>query len=240
MKKIFYTLLCITAITFSCQSDRDNPKRIISFSDIKWEVREAMEKSPGPNNWSSSEGSVFIDTQGQLHLKIRKIAGIWHAAEISTQKSFGYGKYIFYVATNVEALDANVVLDLFTYEKDDKKLAIEFTRFGNPSNDVGSYTVQEKPATSINKKTFPLHLNGTHSTHIIEWTPAGINFESYHGHAPTLPSEELLISRWTYKGAYNPSAGNERLCINTWLFQGKPPTSDKDIEIIISKVYVPY
>jgi len=240
MKKIFYSVLFFAVTILSCASDSPVPQRVISFSDLKWDVREAIEEGPGPNNWSSSKGSVFVDSLGQLHLKIRKIAGLWHAAQVTTQKSYGYGKYIFYVATNVEELDPNVVTGLFTYENDAQEIDIEFSRFGNAANEVGSYTLQPKPYNQENKHSFPLRLNGTHSTHIINWTPEGIYFESYHGHSPSLVSESLLISRWTYKGEKNPPVGKERLNINAWLFQGNAPAVDKDIEVIISKVFVPY
>lgn len=240
MKKRCAILLLFCLLIMSCINDENSPERIISFSGIKWEVREAIDQGPGPNNWSSSKGSVFVDSQGQLHLKIRKIAGIWHCSQITAKKSYGYGKYLFYVSTNVEELDPNVVTGLFTYENDSKEIDIEFTRFGNPLNDVGLYTVQPTPYTANNKHTFPLNLHGTHTTHSINWTPKGIYFESYHGHSPSLPSEEMLINRWSYEGTRNPPVGNERLNLNFWLFQGKSPETNKDIEVIISKVFVPH
>ncbi|PCI35352.1 MAG: hypothetical protein COB60_03465 [Flavobacteriaceae bacterium] len=240
MKIRFHLLLLLVTISISCQNNSNSPKRSIQFSGIEWDVREAIKAGPGANNWSSSKGSAFVDSMGQLHLKIRKIAGIWHCSEITSQKSFGYGKYIFFVATNVETLDPNVVTGLFTYEDDSREIDIEFTRFGDPTKEVGSYTVQPKPYDDKNKHTFSLNLNGTHATHIMEWTPEGINFESFHGHFTSLPSEDQLISRWSYKGNRNPPTGKERLHLNFWLFQGNPPAIDSDVELIISKVYVPY
>ncbi len=240
MKKYTYLLIILITLTISCQNESDSPIRSIQFSEIEWDVKEAINAAPGGNNWSSSEGSVFVDSKGQLHLKIRKIAGIWHCAQVTAQKSYGYGKYIFFLATDVETLDPTTVTGLFTYENDHREIDIEFSRFGKTTTPVGSYTLQPKPYTEENKHTFPLNLNGTHSTHIFEWTPEGINFESFHGHFTSLPSEDQLISRWSYKGAKIPPVGNELLNLNLWLFQGESPASDKDITVIISKVYVPY
>lgn len=210
----------------------------ITFSGIKWIVRSGT-GGPGPNNWSNSSSSVWVDSQGRLHMKIRKIDNTWYCSEIYAQQSMGYGEYKFYVSSNVENFDPNIVVGLFLYESDSKEVDIEFSRWSNPSNVDGWYTVQPPPYNSSNQNSFPLNLTGDYSTHRFVWSSSNIFFQSYHGHYSTLPSSDFLINQWTYTGNNNPAPGNERLHINFWLFQGQPPTNQNEAELIVSSVFVP-
>ena len=45
--------------------------RTISFAGRKWTVKTGT-GAPGPNYWSDSSSSVWVDSSG-LHLKIRKV-----------------------------------------------------------------------------------------------------------------------------------------------------------------------
>src|SRR5271165_635656 len=78
--------------------------RTLQFAGQTWNVRKGH-GGPGPNRWSDARESVWVDDQGRLHLKIRQIAGEWACVEVWTQKSLGYGDYVFQVASNVEKYD---------------------------------------------------------------------------------------------------------------------------------------
>jgi len=210
----------------------------IQFAGIQWTVRSGS-GGPGPNYWSNSSNSVWVDSQGQLHMKIRKSGNTWYCSEIYAQQSFGYGEYKFYVSSNVENYDPNIVAGLFLYENDSREIDIEFSRWGNQSNVDGWYTVQPPPYTSSNQNSFSLNLTGDYSTHRFVWSNSNIYFQSYHGHYSTLPSTDFLINQWTYTGNNNPPVGNERLHINFWLYNGQPPTNQNEAELIIGAVYVP-
>lgn len=213
--------------------------KTIEFAGIIWDIKSGNGSGPGPNNWSNSSDSVWVDSNGNLHLKIRKVGNTWHCAEIVAQKSFGYGEYRFYVANNVQNYDPNIVAALFTYENDDREIDIEFTKWGKSYNNDGWFTVQPEPYNKSNQKCFMLNLSGNHSTHKFIWAPNNIFFQSYHGHYPTVPSLEYLINEWTYTGKHNPKVGKERLILNLWLFEGKPPENQQEAEFIISAVYMP-
>jgi hypothetical protein len=210
----------------------------IKFSGIYWNVRSGG-GGPGPNNWSGSSNNVWVDSLGQLHLKIRKIGNSWYCSEIYTQRSFGYGEYRFYVSSNVEKYDPEIVVGLFTYENDSREIDIEFSRWEDTTSLDGWYTVQPPPYNSVNQDSFALNLKGNYSTHKIIWSRDSIFFRSYYGHSKILPSPDSLINQWTYSGNKNPPVGNERLHINFWLYGGKPPANRQDAELIISAVYVP-
>ncbi len=67
-----------------CEVTYDGYSSRIAFSDYVWAVKDHGKSlaGPGPNRFSDSSGSVFDDDDGRLHLKIRKIKGKWHAAEV--------------------------------------------------------------------------------------------------------------------------------------------------------------
>ncbi|MFZ0453220.1 MAG: T9SS type A sorting domain-containing protein [Ignavibacteriaceae bacterium] len=232
-KKILFLLI----ILFSFSATGLLAQRKIQFSGINWYVRNDP-GGPGPNEWSDSNNNVWVDSSGYLHLKITKVGNTWYCSEIYTDKSFGYGKYIFQLANNVEKYDQNIIVGLFTYENDSREIDIEFSRWGDPKSDAGWYTVQPPPYTSQNERHFPLHLSDDYSSHIIHWTKDSINFQSYRGNFDKVPSADSLIWQWTYKGSKNPPVGNERLHINFWLLEGHAPVNNKEAELIIKSVSV--
>lgn len=197
----------------------------IQWSGYTWNVRSGI-ANPGPNNWSADVRNVWVDTYGDLHLKIRNYNNIWYCSEIVAQQSLGYGEYTFQVSTNVETLDKNVVLGLFTYETDTREIDVEFARWGVSTNPAAQFVVQ--PSSASTKVSFPLNLTDNFSTHKFNWDPTGIVFQSYYGLSTT-----SLIKQWIYQGSYNPPAGNERVHLNLWLYQGKAPSNLLDAEVVI-------
>lgn len=101
----------------------------ILFSGYIWDVRNSDLSGPGPNYWSNNTENVWLDENGYLHLKITYTDGKWVCPEVRTQ-TLGYGTYTFYTASNIDALDKNVVLGLFAYKDDSHEVDIEFSRWG--------------------------------------------------------------------------------------------------------------
>lgn len=209
----------------------------IQFSGLNWNVKTGS-GGPGPNNWSDSQESVWVDNNGYLHLKIRKQGDTWLCSEIYSQESFGYGKYKFLVYGNVEEFDPNIVTGLFTYENDEREIDIEFSRWGDPESEAGWYTIQPPPYTN-SQYNFALNLSNNFSTHQFQWDEDSVQFQSFRGHQAGTPSTDSLIAQWTYQGYKNPPAGNERLHINFWLMGGNPPLNQQEAELEIRAVFVP-
>ncbi|HEY3372020.1 MAG TPA: T9SS type A sorting domain-containing protein [Prolixibacteraceae bacterium] len=206
----------------------------ITWSGYTWKVRSGI-GGPGPNKWNASPSNIWVDDLGNLHLKIIKIGNNWYCSEITLLQSLGYGAYTFQVATNVEKLDKNIVLGLFTYETGSREIDIEFSRWGNAASVDGWYTIQPQPYNNLNQKSFPLNLSGDYSTHQFKWTSSEIYFQSDYGHGV-----DNLINKWTYKGVNNPPAGEERLHLNLWLFNGNAPSNLQEAEVIIKSFkYLP-
>jgi hypothetical protein len=214
---------------YSFQNDNSTISQI-QWSGFTWNVRNGT-GGPGPNNWLATTSNIWVDAQGNLHLKILKIGNEWYCSELSLQQSLGYGEYTFQLSSNPENFDKNVVVGLFTYESDTREIDLEFSRWGFESNPVGWYVVQ--PSTPDSRSNFLLNLTGDYSTHKFHWGPTEIIFQSIHGHYQNLPNEDYLINQWIYQGSQIPPFGNERLHLNFWLNQGTPPSNQQEVEVVI-------
>ncbi|HYT29055.1 MAG TPA: glycoside hydrolase family 16 protein [Ktedonobacteraceae bacterium] len=118
--------------------------RTIEFSGNQWVVKDGGEerRGPGPNYFSSSPENVWVDSQGQLHLKITNRNNRWYCAEVSLEKPLGYGTYEFFVNGRFDQLDPHVVDGLFLYEDDAHEIDIEFGRWGKRSGENLQYVLQ--------------------------------------------------------------------------------------------------
>lgn len=240
----FKILLSVLIMLCACSSDSFEPDeqtvqtdRIIEFSGYEWIVRTSDDNKvgPGPNYFSDSEDNVWVDEDGRLHLKIVQRGGIWYCSGIILKQSLGYGKYVFYLSSDVRKLDQHVVGGLFTYLNDEEEIDIEFSRWSDPDNQDSQFAVQ--PANrSGNKERYDLNLLTEHSIHSFDWQPDGIVFSSRQGHGLTI-DDENRIHEWTYQGSdIPPSRGTERLRLNLWLFRGRVPSDVKEQEMIVDKV----
>jgi hypothetical protein len=208
--------------------------RAVRFAGKTWDVKAGVH-GPGNNHWSDGDQSVRVDDQGRLHLKIRRIDGVWNCAEVSTQESFGYGTYTFEVASDVEAYDPNVVVGLFTYLDDAHEIDVEFSRWGNAADpDTSQYVIQPGIRPEDIKRFRP-GLDGDVSTHRFLWREGFVRFQSYRGFGV---AGGRLVQDWASKSPDIPKAGGEKLHINLWLNKGCPPTDSKEAELIVKGVTV--
>ena len=113
-------LLTITILALCCLGIVEGltAERTILFSGRTWAVKSSSggKVGPGPNYFSNSPESVWVDGEGFLHMKVRKINGAWNSAEIALTQSLGYGRYVLYTASRIDLLDKNLVLGMFTYD----------------------------------------------------------------------------------------------------------------------------
>jgi len=241
--KSFKIFFGFTALLFSCSSsvEPDEPipvptERIIKFSGYDWVVRTSDDSKvgPGPNYFSDSEDNVWVDDNGRLHLKIVQKGGNWYCSGIVLRKSLGYGKYVFYLASDISKLDQNAVGGLFTYLNDEEEIDIEFSKWSNPDNKDSQFAVQPSDKAG-NKARYDLNLLTERSTHSFNWQADRIEFFSRQGHGSTTDVSNL-IHEWTYQGnSIPPSRTTERLRMNLWLFRGQIPSDAKEQEMIVEK-----
>lgn len=251
MKKNNYFLIIYIIIVFqfvSCNmnnndnnssnnssDDNDSLSKVLSFSGYEWVVRSSKTKEgPGPNYFSSSAENVWIDEDGYLHLKITRKNNKWYCAEIYSKSNFGYGKYIFNFSTQIDQIDKNVVVGLFTWDDDPdynhREIDIEFSKWGDALNENSQFVVQpwnRQGDTNIHR----FNINDVSATiHSFDWENSSIEFKSIF---------EATEENWIYNGGDVPIPGNEKACINFWLCD-ESPSDDKEAEIIITKFeYIP-
>ncbi|MBL9134767.1 MAG: glycoside hydrolase family 16 protein [Verrucomicrobiales bacterium] len=213
------------------------PAATITFSGLQWTVR-AGTGGPGPNTWDPA--NVRVDDQGGLHLKLAHRDGRWTCAEVTSRQRFGFGRYRFVVEGTVDRWNAQVVLGLFNYPTGDvggdgtHEIDIEFARWGRADAPAGNYTIWPiDPALKPTSKTFAFSLKGTTSIHQWDWRSTRVNWESAE---PDRDGSPIVFQQWTYA----PDDAARRIAqkpmpihFNLWLFQGRPPSDGKEVEVVI-------
>ncbi len=99
---------------------------LVKFSGYTWQVRSSGLSNPGPNYFSDSPTSVYVDKKG-LHIIPVFEGGVWKCAEVSISTPLGYGKYEVEVECDFETLNPHLVAALFLYESDTCELDIEYS-----------------------------------------------------------------------------------------------------------------
>jgi hypothetical protein len=193
---------------------------------LTWGVKTSSAKvGPGPNVFSDAPSDVWVDGAG-LHLSITKYGGQWRCTEVVGVDSLGYGRYRWTVASNVSNLDPSVVLGLFTWndapDYNHREIDIEFAKWSDLSSGTDAqYTVQ--PWDGAGHRFLFDHQATSPTTHEFTWRPASVEFKS-----------SSRLEPWVYSGAGIPVPGGENPRTNFWLFRGKPPTSGKRLEVVLS------
>lgn len=210
----------------------------LHFSGYDWTVKSGNDLGPGPCNWS--ESNVWVDADGDLHLKISNADGAWSCAEIESVKRLGFGEYQFWVVGAIDKLDPNVVLGLFDYPTPDvgkdgtNEIDIELARWGHPEWPNLNYTIWPAQAgLAPGGKTYSFSLNGTFTTQRFTWRRGSILFRSLNGHRN---DNQFPIAKWTYAPAQAARHIPQKplpVHLNLWLFDGHPPTDGQEVEIVI-------
>jgi hypothetical protein len=200
--------------------------RTVAFDGYTWTVKASTRKiGPGPNLFSPD--LAWIDASGALHLRIAKVGGRWNVSEVINQATLGYGTYSWTVRADLDALDRQVVLGLFTWNDDPaynhRELDVEFARWGNASDPTnGQYVVQPYDRAG-NLQRIRQAPGFATTTHGFTWRPDRVDF--FSSAAPT---------SWSYAGADVPRPGGENARMNLWLFRGVAPSNGQPAEVVIT------
>lgn len=213
------------------------PLQTIRFSGYTWNIKTPVTpQGPGPNYWNGK--NVWVDTRGQLHLKISKTAdGKWSCGEVYTTEKFGYGTYEWQVEGALNALDKNVVLGLFNYSGKDglDEMDIEFARWGNDSFPILNYTVWPAVKQEKRNDTYgsDFLMKSLYSTHRFTRTEKNVVYKSLHGYQE---NDTGLFEQHSFN---TPGTSISTLpmpvFMNCWLFEGRSPSDEKEVEIIIHR-----
>lgn len=210
----------------------------LHFAGYDWTVKEGDGLGPGPCDWRAS--NAFVDPAGDLHLKISHDGGTWSCAEVELTQSLGFGKYQWWVSGPIDRLDPNVVLGLFNYPPPEvgpdgtNEIDIELARWGDPSAQNLNFTVWPArvpipPAAT----TFDFTLSGLQTTQRFTWTSQSIYFQSLYGYRD---NNRFPIATWKLAPPNPPRRIPQHplpVHMNLWLFEGKPPTDGREVEVVI-------
>ena len=256
---IFLSLHILQPVTAEMNQDR---RRTIEFSGFLWSVKEcSVPLGPGPNYFSASSRNVRLGSGGELHLNIVERRGRWYCSEVICEEPLGYGTYIFSVKGDINQLDPQAVLGIFTWDTTpvlaNREIDIEFSRRGDPSRrENGQYVLQPFDEEKIHR--FEFDLDTGYSTHVLKWTPDALDFFSYAGYitpdqflaqenrgqalADTATADTVtLLASWKYSKAEDiPDPGDARVRINYYLYQGTSPFTGTPTGIIIERfLFIP-
>lgn len=237
--------LCALLVPVSAQ---EGSIKTLKFSGYTWEVREQGKSGPGPNYWDAR--NVWVDRDGNLHLKITRVKGAngdeWHCAELTSTEKFGFGRYEFQTLGRVDRFDQNIVLGLFdypTYGEDPdgtNEIDIEFARWGNAKYPNGNFTIYPAEGKRGTKDSFtfeyalPATTPNPLATHRFTRTRKQVELLTFNGAGR---AGDKPLARWTYAPAEARLIPQKPLAthLNLWLFQGKPPMDGKEVEVVLKK-----
>jgi len=145
------------------------------------------------------EENAFVDTLGRLHLRLSRCQDSWCAAEVFTKDTVGYGKYTFQIDSELDTLDPNITLGIFTWDaiasdQFHSEWDIEFARWGTPNASFSAqYVVQ--PYTGPNNMLRFLMSSAAPTTHTVNWSQSQVNFASNAGTIGATANQPVHIQR---------------------------------------------
>jgi len=241
--KVGVALFAVLLICSAASQNREKSKirwgEPFSFSGYDWQAKATTRGrvGPGPNLYSSDRDNVWIDDAGHLHLRTTYKKNRWWCAEIASIESFGYGTYKFHLEKVPDELNEQVVLGLFTWDDDPdqyyREIDIEVSNWGDPARDNTQFVVQPHGAPN-HKSSFDSPLTESPLIYSFNWTKTKISFQAIDA---TLfnQAEDSIVHEWVYSGQPIPSPANENARVCLWLYQGKPPTDRREVEVILSR-----
>jgi hypothetical protein len=211
--------------------------RSLRFSGYDWHVKLApcLTINPGPCYYGDSTNQVWLDDTGRLHLRASYNSNRWWSAEVISMRRFGYGRYVFFVDTSIDAVDANAVWGCFVYGDKPcgtwREIDFEFTRWGNTNDTNNAQFVVQPGDAPEHRERFRVAPTATNSTHVFVWDTDRVTFQTYAGHSTNSAD---LIHEWTSTNAI-PVPGDDTVRLNLYLADGKPPVSGQPVEVVISR-----
>ena len=209
------------------------------FSGRSWRVKGPGYYGPGPNNFTNSSSSVWVDENDDLHLTVKDYGGTWYSTEVALVEPLGYGDYIFTTEGRLDLLDPNVVFGLFTWQYgpcwDDSYLwwgpynefDIEFSRWGSAgSSHNAQFVAQPWDWYGNVSRFYATFSEGEITSHAIRWLHDRVECRSWRG-GPIDEAPENMIHSWTYSGPHVPRPEQPRVHLNLWKCCGDPSSNQE-------------
>jgi hypothetical protein len=209
---------------------RKNMSRL-NFSGYSWFTRSSTEpEGPLENIFGGNSGTVTLNPDKSLTLRILDRGDKRLAAEVWSLKKFGYGTYIFRLRESPAELDKGLVLGLFTYSPDPasnhSEIDLEFSAWGSRSKPVQGQYVMQPYDVPGNMVFFDISRVKGPASYSFTWTPQRVEFLSWLGHGPApLPNTEGIIHAWLFNDPKGiPLPGSASVHMNLYLVKGAAGT----------------
>lgn len=195
-----------------------------------------------------SSSNVFVDTNGYLHLNLRKKGGKWTASELFTVDNLGFGTYQWVVKGDVWDMDPVTVLGLFPYGPANgigvdgtNEIDIELSQWDNTCACNADFTVypsvdhQHQSSFNLN---FTVNNGTTLTTARMVWSSTRVDFTVMKGDQPIGTTANVLKSA-TYTSSNTAKIPQQPIPVgmNLWAYQVVPKINQS--VIIQSFQYVP-
>lgn len=212
--------------------------RVVGFGGYNWRVKGPGYYGPGPDLFSDSPSSVWVDGSDRLHMTIRNVSGAWYSTEVVLEDTLGYGDYIFTTVGSVDTLDPGAVLGMFLWQYGPcwdaawlwwnpyNEIDIEISRWGNPSREIGQFVAQPFDWPGNISRFDAFWGDGELASHAFRWLRDRVEYRSWRG-GPFDESPGNLIHSWTYSGPHIPRPEQPRVHINLWQFEEPPGTGQE-------------
>jgi hypothetical protein len=206
--------------------------KVIHFSGYDWTVRDAGSDRGGEAN-DYAPANAWVDGQGHLHLRMSKKDGKWSCAEVSLNRSLGFGSYRFVVQDSAH-LEPFAVLGLFTW--DDirsgdfrNEFDVELSQWGNPNGMNAQFVVQPfYVPENITRFTAPAGI----MTHMFRWGPESLEFKTIRGAADVAGTKPVYEHSFT---SGIPTPAEETVHIDLYEFHPSKSPSHQPSEVVIEK-----
>ncbi len=154
------------------------PPRFLPFSGYEWLVTQVPVDNAGVM-FDNRADNATVDTQGHLHLHIRREGAKWTCSDVKLPRPLGYGDYSFWLDLP-RPLDPAAVLRFHTWDEDEagqnhREIDIELSQWGDPNAKNAQFVIQPYyvPANSFRFNVAP----GV-SRHSFRWRPGSVEFRS--------------------------------------------------------------
>lgn len=212
--------------------------RTVDFSGRTWRVKGPGLYGPGSNLFCHTADCVWVDAQDRLHLTVQNIGGQWYSTEVAAEQPLGYGDYIFTTVGRLDLLDPRVVFGLFLWQYGPcydtaflwwnpyNEIDVEFSRWGNPSNDIAQFVAQPWDYPGNIERFDASFADGELTSHAFRWLADRVEFRSWRG-GPGDESPGAMIHQWTYTGPHVPRPEQPRVHLNLWRISGAPAAAQE-------------
>jgi hypothetical protein len=211
--------------------------KVIHFSGYDWTVRAAGNNRGGEPN-AYDPANAWVDQKGYMHLRMQEHGGRWSCAEVSLNRSLGYGSYRF-VVQDTSHLPPSAVVGMFTWDdvtsfNFHNELDIELSRWGSPSSKNAQYVVQP---FYVPENVARFEVPAGVLTYTFRWEPGMVSFQTVRGSSAGPSAANVNEHVFT---SDVPAPAGETVHMDLYDYHHSRSTSQQPSEVVIEKFeYLP-